>query len=90
MMSPADNLAVQTAVFGRAAAFVGTYGGLSMVPPLCGVPSFAFDSVRFTKQAHDQAIRRMIEQAPGAPLRIADVMDGASQADEVLSRIGAA
>jgi hypothetical protein len=86
-MSLADNLAVQTAVFGRAAAFVGTYGGLSMVPPMCGVPSFAFDSVRFTKQAHDQAIRRMIEQASGAPLRIADVMDGASQADEVLSRI---
>jgi hypothetical protein len=38
---PARNLAVQTAVLARAEAFVGTYGGLSYLPPLLGVPSLA-------------------------------------------------
>jgi len=88
MMSPASNLAVQTAVIGRATAFVGTYGGLSLVPPLCAVPSFAFCSVPFMKQAHEQAIRRMIDETAGAPLRVADIGDGAAQADAVLARIG--
>lgn len=37
----ARNLAVQTAVVARAAAFVGTYGGLAYLPPLLGVPSLA-------------------------------------------------
>ena len=84
-MVPATNLAVQTAVLGRAAAFVGTYGGLSLVPPLCRVPSFAFCSVPFMKQAHEHAILRMIAQADGAPLRVADIRDGAAQADAVLA-----
>jgi hypothetical protein len=84
-MAPASNLAVQTAVIGRASAFVGTYGGLSLVPPLCAVPSFAFQAVAFTKRAHERAIRRMIEQADGAPLRVADIRDGVAQADAVLA-----
>ena len=87
MMSPATNLAVQTAVIGRAAAFVGTYGGLSLVPPLCGVPSFAFCSVPFMKQPHEEAIQRMIEKTEGAPLRVADIADGRAQADTVLSQL---
>jgi hypothetical protein len=87
MMSPSTNLAVQTAVIGRAAAFVGTYGGLSLVPPLCGVPSFAFHSVVFTKQTHEQAIRRMIEKVDGAPLRVAEPGDGVAQADAVLAQM---
>src|SRR6185503_4250373 len=37
LMTAATNLTVQTAVIGRAAAFVGTYGGLSLLPPLCAV-----------------------------------------------------
>lgn len=86
-MAPATNLAVQTAVIGRAAAFVGTYGGLSLVPPLCGVPSFAFGSVPFTKKAHERAILRMIGQIDGAPLRVADVKDGVAQAAAVLAAL---
>jgi hypothetical protein len=90
MMSPSTNLAVQTAAIGRAAAFVGTYGGLSLVPPLCGVPSFGFCSVPFMKQTHEQAIRRMIERADGAPLRVAGVTDGVAQADALLAQMESA
>ena len=39
LLTPATNLAVQTAVIARARAFVGTYGGLSYLAPLLGVPS---------------------------------------------------
>jgi hypothetical protein len=89
MMAPATNLAVQTAVIGRAAAFAGTYGGLSLLPPLCGVPSFAYHSVRFMKPTHEQAIERMIERTAGSPLRIADVWDGVAQADALLAELRA-
>lgn len=40
-MTPATNLAVQSAVIARARAFVGTYGGLSYLAPLYGRPSLA-------------------------------------------------
>jgi len=80
-MEPSTNLAVQTAVIGRAAAFVGTYGGLSLLPPLCGVPSYAFCSVPFMKAMHQHAIARMIDRAGGAPLRVGQVSDGVAQAD---------
>jgi hypothetical protein len=89
LMTPATNLAVQTAVIGRAAAFVGTYGGLSLLPPLCGVPSYSFNSVSFMKATHQQAIARMIDRAGGAPLYVGGVTDPVGHADAVLSRIGA-
>jgi hypothetical protein len=41
LLTPATNLGVQTAVIARARAFVGTYGGLSYLAPLLGVPSVA-------------------------------------------------
>lgn len=44
LMTPANNLAVQTVVIAGAEAFFGTYGGLSYVPLFYGVPSFAFRS----------------------------------------------
>ena len=44
LLTPANNLAVQSAVISRAQAFFGTYGGLSYVPLCYGVPSFAFKS----------------------------------------------
>lgn len=75
-MVPATNLAVQTAVLGRAAAFVGTDGGLSYLPPLCGVPTYAFHAVPFTKRAHQLAVAHMIDRAKGAPRRVAHVSDG--------------
>lgn len=41
LLTPATNLAVQTAAIARARAFVGTYGGLSYLAPLLGVTSVA-------------------------------------------------
>jgi hypothetical protein len=40
------NLGAQCAIISRAHAFLGTYGGLSYVPMVYGVPSFAFYSDR--------------------------------------------
>jgi hypothetical protein len=42
LMRPHDNLHVQTAILGRASAFVGTYGGLAYLAPFLGVPSLSF------------------------------------------------
>ena len=46
LMTPQNNLAIQTKVISRARAFVGTYGGLSYLAPLYGVTSLAFYSHR--------------------------------------------
>lgn len=43
-VSPARNLAVQSAVISRAKSFVGTYGGLSYLAPMYGVDTVAFHS----------------------------------------------
>lgn len=53
-MTLANNLAVQSAVIGRAAAFVGSYGGLSYLPPLFGCPSFSLysDGRSLSKTGH--------------------------------------
>jgi hypothetical protein len=87
LMTPSTNLAVQTAIIARSSAFVGTYGGLSLLPPLCRVPAFAFASVPFMKASHEQAIRRMIERADGAPLRVETVGHGTAQAEAVLTHV---
>ena len=44
LMTPQNNLAVQTEVIRHAEAFVGTYGGFSYLAPLCGVNTVAFYS----------------------------------------------
>ena len=44
LMTPSTNLAVQSQVISRAKAFVGTYGGLSYLPPFYGVSSLALYS----------------------------------------------
>jgi hypothetical protein len=44
LMTPENNLAVQTEVIRNAEAFVGTYGGFSYLAPLCGVNTVAFYS----------------------------------------------
>jgi len=47
MVTPATNLAVQTAVLANAGAFVGTYGGFSYLPPMHGVPAIGLYSLPF-------------------------------------------
>lgn len=63
-MHPATNLAVQSAVIAGARAYAGTYGGLSYLPPLYGVPSVSFysDSSMF--------IPRHLEVAQGAYVQL--------------------
>jgi hypothetical protein len=72
-MTPERNLAVQTAVIGRARAFVGTYGGYSYLAPLCGVPSLAFYSARTFKTQHLHMADRVFERLGGAALVPLDV-----------------
>jgi hypothetical protein len=43
-LHPRDNLALQSAIVARAAAFVGTYGGFSYLAPFFGVPATAYYS----------------------------------------------
>jgi hypothetical protein len=57
LMTPADNLAVQSVAIAHARAYVGTYGGLSYVAPFYGVPSLSFHSTA------DQMIRRHLDLA---------------------------
>jgi hypothetical protein len=44
LVTPSNNLDIQTRVISRARAFVGTYGGLSYLAPFYGVDSLAFYS----------------------------------------------
>jgi hypothetical protein len=44
LMTPRDNLDVQTRIIAGAKAFVGTYGGFSYLAPLLGVDTLAFFS----------------------------------------------
>jgi hypothetical protein len=46
LMTPRNNLEIQTKVISRARAFVGTYGGLSYLAPMYGITSLAFFSHR--------------------------------------------
>ena len=51
-LTPAQNLATQSAVIAGARGFVGTYGGYSYLAPFCGVTSLAFYSERTFKAHH--------------------------------------
>jgi hypothetical protein len=72
-MTPARNLAVQTAVIARARAFVGTYGGYSYLAPFCGVNSLAFYSERSFKTHHLHVAQHLFEQLGGTTVVPLDV-----------------
>ncbi len=57
-MSPASNLATQTRVIAAAAAYVATYGGMSYLGPLLGVPTTALFSERNFNAVHLAAVQR--------------------------------
>jgi hypothetical protein len=42
LMTPQNNLYLQTVAIAHASGFVGTYGGLSYLPPFLGVPSACY------------------------------------------------
>ena len=72
-MSPATNLATQTAVIERARAFVGTYGGYAYLAPLCGVNSIAFYSRTTFKRQHLDLAHRVFERLGPARLMPVDL-----------------
>ena len=67
LLTPENNLAVQTAVIRQARAFVGTYGGFSYLAPLYGVPSVTFYSEATFFEQHLEFARRTFAQVGAAP-----------------------
>jgi hypothetical protein len=84
-MSPARNLAVQSAVIAGAQSFVGTYGGYSYLAPLYKVPAVAFYSRPSFKLHHLHAAQRSFSEIGAAPLLPIDV----AQAGLVQAALGA-
>jgi hypothetical protein len=84
-MSPARNLAVQSAVIAGARSFVGTYGGYSYLAPLYKVPAIAFYSRPSFKLQHLHAAQRSFAAIGAAPLLPIDV----AHADLVRTALGA-
>jgi hypothetical protein len=63
-MTPRNNLGLQTAAIGGARAFVGTYGGLSYLPPFLGVPTIAFYSHPAAFRQHHLEMAQRIFRNP--------------------------
>jgi hypothetical protein len=76
LMTPRNNLDIQTKVISRARAFVGTYGGLSYLAPLYGVTSLAFYSQRdrFNVQ-HLEVARRVFNRFKRGSYVVLDTSD---------------
>ena len=72
-LSPARNLAVQSAVIAGARSFVGTYGGYSYLAPLYKVPAVAFYSRQSFKLHHLHAAQRAFSEIGAATLLPIDV-----------------
>ncbi|HXD18245.1 MAG TPA: hypothetical protein VN654_14610 [Vicinamibacterales bacterium] len=70
--APEDNLAMQSAVIGRARGFVGTYGGFSYLAPFHGVPSIAFYSQPTFRLQHLQVAQRVFARLGKANLVAVD------------------
>jgi hypothetical protein len=60
LMTPRNNLEIQTKVISRSRAFVGTYGGLSYLAPFYGVTSLAFYSHRERFSAQHLEVSRHV------------------------------
>jgi len=75
LITPERNLELQSAVIARADAFVGSYGGLSYLPPLFGVPSVALYSDRVFKSCHLDLANLIYAEAVPGKLTVLDVAD---------------
>lgn len=62
-LTPATNLATQTAVIAHASAFVGTYGGFAYLAPLLGVPTMAFYADRNFRDDHLRLAVRLFRES---------------------------
>lgn len=76
LMTPENNLEIQTRVISGADAFVGTYGGFSYLAPLCGIDTLAFYSdpagFRFD---HLELANRVFARLRGGSFVALDVRD---------------
>jgi hypothetical protein len=73
LMTPANNLAVQSAVIAGATGFVGTYGGFSYLAPFYGVPSVGCYSKPTFFPHHLDVARRAFDQLDVPGLTAVDV-----------------
>ncbi|MDA1093218.1 MAG: glycosyltransferase family 2 protein [Acidobacteria bacterium] len=75
LMTPTQNLEVQSAVIANARAFIGTYGGLAYLGPFYGVPSIGlFSNAAELVLTHLDVSRRLSRQL-GVPLVTLDVQE---------------
>ena len=65
LMTPRNNLAVQTAAIAAAKAFIGTYGGLSYLPIYLDVPALAVYSDRSAFYQHHLDIANRVTRQSG-------------------------
>jgi hypothetical protein len=87
VMTPRDNLAVQSAVVERARGFVGTYGGFSYLAPFHGIPSIGlYSRPEGFSRAHLGMALSAFEEIPGARLQALAVDDPAAMA--AIDRLG--
>jgi hypothetical protein len=76
LMTPANNLEVQTQVISGAAAFVGTYGGFSYLAPLLGVNTLAlFSHPTGFRWDHLELGKRVFSSLRGGSFVALDVHD---------------
>ncbi|MGE3274287.1 MAG: hypothetical protein AB7O67_04190 [Vicinamibacterales bacterium] len=73
LLTPANNLELQTEVMARARGFVGTCGSLTWLAPMLGVPTVAlFSDARFL-HAHLYLARKVYLDMGAAPFQTVDV-----------------
>jgi hypothetical protein len=75
LMTPRDNLAVQTRVISRARALVTTYGGFSYLGPFLGVPSVCFYSHDNFNSTHFELMRHVLRELDGSRFLALDTRD---------------
>lgn len=75
LMTPTQNLEVQSAVIANAQAFVGTYGGLAYLGPFYGVPSIGLFSNEKELVVTHLDVSRRLSRRLGVPLVTLDVQE---------------
>ena len=75
LLTPVNNLAVQSAIVAGARRFVGTYGGFAYLAPFCGVPAMSYhsDPDGFSMRHLDLARDVLASNNSPALLQVADV-----------------
>ena len=75
LMTPTQNLEIQSAVIANARAFVGTYGGLAYLGPFYGVPSIGLYSNEEELVVAHLDVSRRLSRRLAVPLVTLDVQE---------------